>query len=627
MKITLPPPLSEAPPPCSFWQDFKLLFVTQLRLTWNKIRHWSPLAWFSIIAAGCGAIILIYLLGNLAYGALETMSPEVGRGFLALIFMTGFIALIFFGITSAFATLYMSEDLELLFIAPVSTKVVFSVKLLVVAGSNFVTAAFFIFLPGLFYGLLLGTKLVYYLWLILITIGLCANGTAFAALLNLIVMRIIPPHRSREAVGVLGAVAGIIIALVFQIPNLILSTGDEFDLGIWLATQEKLLQVMDFFPWGWGSLALAEGASGNHLTSLGWSTLLLLLGAALMVFSFLFVERGFRRGFISLGQSEGGRRRKKKHFAAGKVTEKSSAELFKWSLAEDNAAVVSPWRGMWAVAKKDLLYVRRDTREWFGYTVPLIIMAFFVFQFVFTGSDSSQGSLTSVLIMYSIMFSGNMALQSFGREGESEWFLNSVPLAGWPVVWGKLFASVLPTLVLMEALLAGTAIAIGLSPTITLALAVGAVLITMGSSAIGLFFSINNCRYNPDAPQQRISPGASLLMYLINLFFIALIAVGVLYLFPPAELLTVLQELPAPPPFSWTFSNIFIYIFYLLSRPLTWSPNARVLTGLVVTAVIWTTVFFSFLALTVRQSLKGFRVEIVTTSKKKSRKRKLGRVS
>ncbi|MDP1125409.1 hypothetical protein Q5O12_28220, partial [Klebsiella pneumoniae] len=64
--------------------------------------------------------------------------------------------LIFFGITAAFASLYMSEDLELLFMAPVSSGAVFAVKSLVVAGGNFLTTFLFVFVPGVFYGLLFG---------------------------------------------------------------------------------------------------------------------------------------------------------------------------------------------------------------------------------------------------------------------------------------------------------------------------------------------------------------------------------------------------------------------------------------------------------------------------------------
>ena len=614
MKITVPPPLSEAPPPRSAWQDLRLLLAVHLRVTWNKVRHWPLAGKLGMAAMSAGLLAVLIYLGTLAFGALETMPPDLARGFLALLFMVGLAAIIFFGVTTAFATLYMSDDLELLFMAPLPTRVVFAMKSLIVAGGNAVTAALFIWVPGLFYGLLFRAGPLFYLWLLLAGLGLLAAGTALAELLNLLVMRIVPPHRSREAVGLIGGITGIMIALVFQIPNLLMSRGGPPDLAGLLAAQQQLLSLMDYFPWGWASLALAGGASGRHLAGLGWSMLLLALGAALFALSFVLVERGFRRGWISLSQGGGGKRKKRR--ARDRVKPGPQQQPYPLASHVAFSGKGPAWRGMWAVAKKDLYYMIRDTREWFGYLIPLIIMLFFIAQYLFLDVISAQSSLITVQIMYTIMFSGNLSLQSFGREGEAEWLLNSVPLAGWPVVWGKLVGAVLPTLLLMELLLAGTGLLIGLELKMIIALAVGALFISLGASAIGLNFSIRHCRYNPEAPQQRIAPGASLVMYLINLAFIALTAAGLIYIFPPSELLALLQELP-PASFTWGFPGLLGFIAYQLARPLLWPTALRVLFGLVLTGGIWSAVFFSFMAATVRQSRKGFRVEIVTTARKK----------
>ena len=621
MHIILPPPLTDPPQEQSFIQDFKLLLRNQLRVAWNKMRHRPKGALIGMVVLLLGLLSLLVSLGFSAYGSLKTMSPQTVQGFLSLLFMGGLISQVFFGITAAFAALYMSEDLELLFMAPVPLKVVFAVKSLSVIGSNVLTALLFVFLPGVFCGLFFQAGATFYLLVFLVGLGLLAIGTAVAELLNLLVMRLVPPHRSKEAVGFIGALAGILIALVFQLPSMVMNNKDKLNIGAWLAGQEQMLRVMDFFPWGWGSHALVAGISGNFLAGLGWSLLIFFVGAFLFMMAFKLVERGFRQGFISLSQGEGGRRREKRATVVQgeehRLQGKALPSLFK----EEVIGVGSPWLGMWAVAKKDLLYMKRDTREWFGYLTPLIIMLFFVAQFMFSHADSSRTSLITVLIMYTVMFSGNMALQSFGREGESDWLLNSVPLAGWPVVWGKLLAAVLPTLLLMEVLLVGTSYAIGMSTTLIFALAIGAVLLSLGSSAIGLFYSINYCRFNPDAPQQRISPGASLFMYLINLFFILLLAVGIVYLFRPSELVSLLQELP-PITFEGGFLSAVLYVLYLLSRPLLWPTTLRILMGTIVTGSVWLVMFLGFMAATVRQSRKGFRVEIVTGRKKKFRKRR-----
>jgi ABC-2 type transport system permease protein len=514
----------------------------------------------------------------------------------------------------------MSEDLELLFMAPVDLKAVFAVKSLSVIGSNLLTALLFVLLPGVFYGLLFQAGVAFYLLVLLVGLGLLGIGTAGAELINLVVMRLVPPHRSKEAVGFIGALSGILIALFFQLPNILISSGDRVNIGSWLASQEQMLRVMDFFPWGWGSKALVAGISGNFLAGLVWSLLILLVGIFLFLMAFKLVERGFRQGFISLSQGEGGRHRKKRA-TGGKAEKAHQKDYCASSIFQDKVTTTaSPIVGMWAVAKKDLLAMKRDTREWFGYLTPLIILVFFVAQFLFAPGASSQSSLITVLIMYTIMFSGNMALQSFGREGESDWLLNSVPLAGWPVVWGKLVAAVLPTLLLMEVLLVGTALAIRFSYTLILALAIGAVFLSLGSSAIGLFYSINNCRYNPDSPQQRINPGASLFMYLINFVFILFLALGIVYLFRPSELVTILQGLP-PITFQGGFKSGVLYVLYLLSRPVLWPSAFRILMGIIMTVGVWSVMFFGFMAATVRQSRKGFRVEIITGGKKNRWKR------
>jgi ABC-2 type transport system permease protein len=606
----------KARPEQSFIQDFILLLKNQIRVIWNQMRH-RPAGALIVTAFLLLALVIgIGSLGFYTYGALKTMSPEIARGFLSLLFMMGLVGEIFFGITAAFAALYMSDDLELLFMAPVTLRAVFAVKSLAVLGSNFLVAIFFVFLPGIFYGLLFQAEALFYVLMVLVGFGLWIIGTALAELINLLVMRVVPPHRSREAVGVIGAFTGILIALVFQIPNLLIGGEEKINMGAWLAGQGELLHVMDFFPWGWGSQALVAGVSGNLLTGLGWSFLILFLGALLFVIASLLVEQGFRRGVISLSQGEAGRRRKKR-LAEGNKAKQLRMEHSSFLMSnEKTVGTASPWGGVWAVAKKDLLSFKRDTREWFGYLTPLIILIFFIGQFLLRQTDSAQTSLIVILIMYTLMFSGNMALQSFGREGESDWLLNSVPLAGWPVVWGKLLAAVLPTLLLMEALLLGTGIAIGLSAPLTIAMALGALFLSLGASAIGLFYSINNCRYNPDNAQQRISPGASMMMYFINLFFMLFLALGLVYLFPPGELVAILSEF-SPVPFKGGFLGWVIYGFYIISRPLMWEPPLRVFLGILMTGGVWSLVFFGFMAATVRQSRKGFRVKIITTGRKK----------
>ena len=103
-------------------------------------------------------------------------------------------------------------------------------------------------------------------------------------------------------------------------------------------------------------------------------------------------------------------------------------------------------------------------------------------------------------------------------------------------------------------------------------------------------------------------------MYVINLFYIGLLALGIVYLVGPAELITMLKALP-PVTFEGGFLSVITYGAYLLTRPLLWLETWRILLGIIVTGGIWSAIFFGFMAATVQQSRKGFRIELVRRKK------------
>ena len=119
--MMIPPPLTLQPQPRRLGQDFRLLAATELRLTWNKLRQRPLKIWLLILLPSFGFLALLISLAKSAYGAMGTMPAESIQGLLSLIFMGGVIGSIFFGVTAAFVTLYMSDDLEMLFVAPVSS--------------------------------------------------------------------------------------------------------------------------------------------------------------------------------------------------------------------------------------------------------------------------------------------------------------------------------------------------------------------------------------------------------------------------------------------------------------------------------------------------------------------------
>ena len=145
---------------------------------------------------------------------------------------------------------------------------------------------------------------------------------------------------------------------------------------------------------GLGSQRLGAGPS-RVCQRAGLSLLLLLAAAGLFFTAFTLLERGFRQGWISLSQGAGGRRKKQpEQHQAGDI----KPSLVQLTAGERVIGLASPLAGMWAVAKKDLLYMIRDTREWFGYMVPVLLMMFFVVRYIFFPVEQTAGSMISVLL-------------------------------------------------------------------------------------------------------------------------------------------------------------------------------------------------------------------------------------
>ena len=151
MSIVFPPPLSEPPPPQSFWQDFKLLLGTQLRVTWNKLRHWPFLAWLGVITASLGLLSVLAYLGFLAYGALR-LCRRKRAGFLSLVFLLGIARRFSWCYFSLCHFIYVG-GFRAFFVSPVPLRVVFAVKSLVIAQQSF-DGPLILLYTRCFYGLL-----------------------------------------------------------------------------------------------------------------------------------------------------------------------------------------------------------------------------------------------------------------------------------------------------------------------------------------------------------------------------------------------------------------------------------------------------------------------------------------
>lgn len=139
-------------------------------------------------------------------------------------------------------------------------------------------------------------------------------------------------------------------------------------------------------------------------------------------------------------------------------------------------------------------------------------------------------------------------------------------------------------------------------------------LLALGSSAIGLYFSSRYAAYNPET-QQRVTRSGMLLLLIINLIFIVLLAYAAAVALLPAGYLPLVESLASRTPKGW-----FFILLYWLTRPFFWPRPSATTFGLLLLLGIWAAVGGGFLAATARRVEHGIQVQIVYTKGRRHRR-------
>jgi hypothetical protein len=283
---------------------FRMLWVG-LKARMRLVSVWS---W---IFMAIGAILvppISYWLGRVVGSASETISPEY-----LLPFLTGALNVILFmqigaSFSSAFYHLYLSRDLPLLLASPSRPRSVILAKMLEVAGSGLVTYVF----AGIPLLVALGVAWYappwYYVLAVLAGLPFAVLPAVLAVLTNLLVIRILPPYRSKEITAALGTIAGAITYLLFHVAS----------------SSELWRQARDAGPSAFSRFFGRLGPSWSPSTLLAravveglyerWAPLLvsgvLLTGAVLALFAFVATrtERAYLTGWAASREGRRGRK-------------------------------------------------------------------------------------------------------------------------------------------------------------------------------------------------------------------------------------------------------------------------------------------------------------------------------
>lgn len=571
----------------------KILLRNERKIIYNTFRTQKRSNLFSYLIAIFILVVFLYFLSKGVWSLSGEITESALEGLLSYGFLltVGFIILL--GVPQVFKDMYSTKDLELLFTLPITTRHIFWMKYMKSFAG--VPLLGFVFLSVLLfvYGLATKAGLLFYPVVLLVLLAVTIIGLSIAYLLNLILIQIVPASRANELVTVMSVLSGLIVYLMFMLPNLM---NDEPMTESFL-TNIPLLPK--WVPFSWGSMSLIETLNGsvNFLLPL---ILLVLLAVISVMLTIAFVEKGFRTGWIRL--SEGSNKKKKKQ-------KKNVART-----------VGNP---IFAVGKKEWFSIKRDIREWL---VLMPMAMFFIFGMI--GFFSGGGNLSDIrgyseiswpiaqaVILFIYTFSAaTIAAAAVGREGASLWVLRMLPLTGVQIAIGKILISWLIPLVILSLIEIVIGIFLGWTIIQFISGIVIKAIITIGFSAIGLWLGTIGAKYNPTNPQQRVSFAVSLLLLISSMIYL------VIALIPYAYMIIPLGEIDLPANLEHGMTGFKGMIASVVLKLLYWKSQSPLLlnvVGFIGQIIVSIGIASLFIWLSARRIDKGIKIDLVSESSAK----------
>jgi len=355
-----------------------------------------------------------------------------------LVLLAALSLLIFSSFSSLLASLYLSGDLDMLLVAPVPMRAVFVVKFF---GGLLPQYLLLFALLGpvlLGYGQGMGYGPGYHLCAALALALLPLLPAGLSALLVMAVVRVLPAHRAREIVSVLGG----LIAVAFYVLSQFIDTWiPEMTTPDTLAA--LLRTELPVLPSTWAGRALVAVGEGRPAPAIFYGGLFATLSIAVFVACLTLAERLYYTGWSNLAIQGGPPRRLRR------ARQPATAGWLR--------AVVPLPPEIRAILAKDARLFFRDLSNLQGLIFPIAFALIWFYQVLVSPPDRAAdpdapawltelGGFGAIAIVFFICLSLSSALAGTGvsREGRTFWILKIAPISPLSILLGKFILAYLP---------------------------------------------------------------------------------------------------------------------------------------------------------------------------------------
>ena len=489
-------------------RNLALLLAAHMRSRWNNLRT-SGRRIATLVLLAVFAFWFISLLATLSHGVFAVLASQnavlVIESLTAASFTAAFILALLSSVAYTFNSLYEARDLRLLLSSPLAPTTVFSYKFLL-SFLDIAGVVLLFFGPVLAsLGLVFSASPLYYIlaFLGLLLFTLLPLGLGY--LLSIVVLRLLPPRRSKEILAVIGSLTGLMIWAGMQYMQTMVPRSPD---PLVLNSLTGHISFLSYWPPGWAAGLAVNLALGNMSSALLLLLLLAALSLALTILCLTAVQTLYLSGWAN------------SHAIPHKT--KVSHPVREAPLFNFLPAVLA------GVMSKEIKTLQRNLQELTQWVLPVVIIAFFVWQSSRRPPMDAQGAqffdtmnLIVIAFITSLMAS-SISSRSLPREGRCIQLFVLSPVDLKQVLLGKFFIAYLPALILAEAALLFIILFTGKSPGW---FGFPALALVMPSfTALGLSMGAFSGRYNSTNPKKMLSAGGALLLQLFSLLLLGVYA-------------------------------------------------------------------------------------------------------
>ena len=468
-----------------------------------------------VIVSGALFYAAYWVTSQLA--AYEEFGDYLLRLGLSWLFLTFLAFLAFSGVVTALSTFFLSDDLRLLMVSPITARRLFLARFTRTVGSA--SWMVVIFMAPVLVGVGVGrcAPVGFYATAIATVVPFAVIPVALGTACTLLVVNVFPARRARDLLMLMGLVfaAAIVLLLRFIQPERLLRVDSLPDITAFFATLQS--PITPLLPSFWAGETLFASVQGGvdwlHQGAL-WTTagaFTILLGAA----------------------------HERWHFAGYSRSQEAPKTRFARFRALDGLVSVlplSPVRRQLLI--KDVKVFLRDVSQWVQLLPLLALVLLYLYNFRVLDLERipyMSGFLKNVYAFINLGMAGfvmatvavRFVFPAVSAEGAAFWIIRTSPISMHDFLWSKFWTALLPVLLFTEALTIAANRLLGIDPFLEVVAAAAIVLLTFALVGLATGLGARYPRFGADATQAAGSYGGVMFMIAaVLLIIVTIVLVG-----------------------------------------------------------------------------------------------------